>query len=237
MGGNGASIGRDWLRRRDASGPAGNLGALYPLHTGLLTLSLAGTLACSGFLLGIVKRQGAQLDRQDEELRRCYATVQQRTEQIDVARGASLAGAYTRASDEILERLAHLTGALVGSGSAAMDVIEPQDGDAAFHSSSAEVERLVTLLTGLAAVVMAHARRSAPVGRTSLVAERGTRGTELQDGALQTIYAVILELGLAEEDVEADPAGARERIDRSIDRLSGVIEDIRSCIVGAALAG
>lgn len=237
MGGDGASIGSDWLRRWGASGPPSSLGALYPLHAGLLILSLAGTLACSGFLFGIVKRQGAQLDRRDKELRRCYATVQQRIEQIDVARRASLAGAYTRASDEILVRLAHLTGELIVSGSAAMDVIEPQDGDAAFHSSSAEVERLVTLLKGLAAVVMAYTHRSAELGRAALVAERDTRGTELQDGALQTIYAVILELGLAEEDVEADPAGARERIDRSIDRLSGVIEDIRSCIVGAALAG
>ena len=173
MGGDGASMGRDWLARRDAPGLPGSLSGLYPLHVGILALSLAGTLACSGFLFGIVKRQGARLDRRDEELRRCYATVQQRLGQIDVAREASLAGAYTRASDEVLQRLTDLAGELIGSRSATMDVIEPQDGDAAFYSSGGEVERLLTLVTGLAAVVMAHARMSAEVRRMALVDERG----------------------------------------------------------------
>lgn len=63
-----------------------------------------------------------------------------------------------------------------------------------------------------------------------VAAERGRRGAALQDGALQCLYAVILDLELAAEDVGLHPDGACERIDRSIDRLSWTIESVRACI-------
>ena len=86
---------------------------------------------------------------------------------------------------------------------------------------------LLALLAGRAVAIVAHGR----------VPERAAVGIALQDGSLQALYAVMLELELAAEDIERDPDGARGRVDRSIDRLSGAIADLRACMLGLAPVG
>ena len=60
--------------------------------------------------------------------------------------------------------------------------------------------------------------------------ERQRIGMDLHDGIMQDIYAVTLGLELAHEDIDIDPAVAKESIGRSIDQLHDVIRDIRSYI-------
>jgi hypothetical protein len=55
---------------------------------------------------------------------------------------------------------------------------------------------------------------------------------ELDDGILQTLYGVNLELEGAAEDVAADPDAARARIEGAIDRPAEVMRDVRRTIIG-----
>jgi signal transduction histidine kinase len=60
--------------------------------------------------------------------------------------------------------------------------------------------------------------------------ERHRIGMDLHDGIMQDVYAVTLGLELAHEDIDSEPARAREAVGRSIDQLHDVIRDIRSYI-------
>ena len=60
--------------------------------------------------------------------------------------------------------------------------------------------------------------------------ERHRIGMDLHDGIMQDIYAVTLGLELAHEDIDSQPAMAKDAIGRSIDQLHDVIRDIRSYI-------
>lgn len=97
---------------------------------------------------------------------------------------------------------------------------------------SPEDERLLTQLAGHAAVVIENARLAERVKTLAVAAERHRIGKELHDGVIQTLYAVNLELEDAAEDVEANPASVRARIDGAIDRLSVVMEEMRQYILG-----
>jgi hypothetical protein len=55
---------------------------------------------------------------------------------------------------------------------------------------------------------------------------------ELDDGIIQTLYGVNLELEGAAEDVTADPDAARARIENAIDRLAEVMRNVRRTIMG-----
>ena len=91
--------------------------------------------------------------------------------------------------------------------------------------------------TVVEAQAQAQARLKAQVGRLLPASGPDAGGGALQDDALQILYAVILDLELAAEDAGLDPDGARGRIDRSIDHVSGVIEGIRPFVLGPVPAG
>jgi signal transduction histidine kinase len=69
----------------------------------------------------------------------------------------------------------------------------------------------------------------------ALSAERERIRLLLQDGAIQTLYAVNLDLELTLDELSDEAGPVAERIDRSIDRLGMVMRDIRRCILGKEL--
>lgn len=97
---------------------------------------------------------------------------------------------------------------------------------------SPEDERLLVQLAGHAAVVIENARLSERVQALAVAAERHRIGQDLHDGVIQTLYAVNLELEDAAEDVDADPASVRGRIDEAIERLGAVMAEMRRYILG-----
>jgi signal transduction histidine kinase len=97
---------------------------------------------------------------------------------------------------------------------------------------SPEDERLLRLLAGQAAVVIEQARLAEKARTLAVVAERNRIGKDSHDSVIQPIYAVTLELESAAEEVEVDPAVARERIDVVIDQLGEVIKNMRRQILG-----
>jgi signal transduction histidine kinase len=97
---------------------------------------------------------------------------------------------------------------------------------------SPEDERLLRLLAGQAAVVIEKARLAEKARRLAVVAERNRIGKDSHDRVIQPIYAVTLELESAAENVEVEPAVARERIDVVIDQLGEVIKNMRRHILG-----
>jgi signal transduction histidine kinase len=94
-------------------------------------------------------------------------------------------------------------------------------------------ERLVEMFALHAGIAIENARLHDRVQRLVVVEERERIGKDLHDGIIQSIYAV----GLSLEDVpelleeEGGRADAVARIDRAIDALNLVINDIRSYII------
>ncbi len=81
-----------------------------------------------------------------------------------------------------------------------------------------------------AATAVANARLYGEVQRLSLVEERERISMDLHDGVLQTLYATGLGLEAALEDIDADPAAAKDGVEQAISRLHGTIGDIRHYI-------
>jgi signal transduction histidine kinase len=97
---------------------------------------------------------------------------------------------------------------------------------------SPEDEHLLTLLAEQAAVVIERARLVEKARTLAVVAERNRISKDVQDGVIQPIYAVTVELESTAEDAGANPAGAHERIDVVIDQLGEVIKNMRRHILG-----
>src|SRR5919199_12061 len=97
---------------------------------------------------------------------------------------------------------------------------------------SPEDERLLRLLAGQAAVVIEQARLAEKARSLAVVAERNRIGKDSHDRVIQPINAVTVELESAAENVEVDPAVARERIDVVIDQLGEVIKNMRRYMLG-----
>jgi len=94
-------------------------------------------------------------------------------------------------------------------------------------------ERLVEMFGVHAGIAIENARLHDLVQRLAVVEERERIGKDLHDGIIQSIYAVGLSLEDVPELVE-DEGGrvdAVARIDRAIDALNLVINDIRSYIL------
>jgi PAS domain S-box-containing protein len=60
--------------------------------------------------------------------------------------------------------------------------------------------------------------------------ERHRIGMDLHDGVMQDIYAAMLGLGMAYEDIDTEPGQAKQSVSHAIDQLHYVIRDIRSYI-------
>jgi signal transduction histidine kinase len=97
---------------------------------------------------------------------------------------------------------------------------------------SASDQALVERFALHAAIAMENARLHEAEGRLAVADERERIGRDMHDGTIQDLYAVTLMLDDVPELVTEDPREARERVDRAIDSLHGVIRDIRSFIFG-----
>ncbi|HUG31125.1 MAG TPA: GAF domain-containing sensor histidine kinase [Candidatus Limnocylindria bacterium] len=96
----------------------------------------------------------------------------------------------------------------------------------------ADDQELVEMFALHAGIAIQNARLHQEVQKLAIVDERLRISRDLHDGIIQSIYAVSLSLEDVAELVEADPMGAADRVDRSIDRLHTAIADIRTFIVG-----
>jgi signal transduction histidine kinase len=98
---------------------------------------------------------------------------------------------------------------------------------------SDEDERLIEMFGVHAGIAIDNARLHDQVQRLAVVEERERIGKDLHDGIIQAIYAVGLSLEDVPELVEEEGgrADAIARIDRAIDALNLVINDIRSYIL------
>lgn len=99
---------------------------------------------------------------------------------------------------------------------------------------SGEDEEMLMLFVAQAAIAVHNAQlyESIEAERElrAKLEERERIGMDLHDGVIQAIYAVGLGLENAAEQVMESPGDARRRLDRAIDDLNVVIEDIRSFI-------
>jgi signal transduction histidine kinase len=97
---------------------------------------------------------------------------------------------------------------------------------------SAEDQALVERFALHAAIAMENARLHEAERRLAVADERERISRDMHDGTIQNLYAVTLMLDEVPELVTGEPGEARERVDRAIDSLHGVIRDIRSFIFG-----
>lgn len=75
-------------------------------------------------------------------------------------------------------------------------------------------------------------RRRLEIAETARAAaeERERLGLELHDGILQSVYATGLGLQAVRRRLITDPEGAAQRVDLTLERLNGVIDEIRAYI-------
>jgi signal transduction histidine kinase len=91
-------------------------------------------------------------------------------------------------------------------------------------------EQLVRTFAAHAALAIETSRLQNEARDIAVLRERERIGMDLHDGIIQSIYAVELGLEGMEEDVEANPPAARTALADAIDKLNGVIRDVRSYI-------
>lgn len=88
----------------------------------------------------------------------------------------------------------------------------------------------VERLAAQAAIAIANARLYERVDRLSAVEERERIAMDLHDGVIQSLYAIGLAIDDCGEQVEENPSGVRAKLDELVDRVNGVIQDIRHYI-------
>ena len=81
-----------------------------------------------------------------------------------------------------------------------------------------------------AAIAIENARLYQQVQEVAVLHERERIGMDLHDGTIQSIYGVGLTLDDCITRVESEPAEVREDLDKAIERLNGIIRDIRNYI-------
>ncbi|HVA92017.1 MAG TPA: GAF domain-containing protein [Chloroflexota bacterium] len=95
-----------------------------------------------------------------------------------------------------------------------------------------EDERLLVQVAGHAAAAIHQARLTRDLRALAAAAERERLRITLRDNVIQTVFAARLALEEAEEDVPPSAEAARESIERVIDQLGDVMEEVRLAIVG-----
>jgi signal transduction histidine kinase len=87
-----------------------------------------------------------------------------------------------------------------------------------------------------AAIAYERSRLTAELQRTTraltLLEERARVGMDLHDGAIQSLYGVMLNLAAIGRSLDADPAQTIASLDAAIAQVAGVIEEVRSYISG-----
>lgn len=97
---------------------------------------------------------------------------------------------------------------------------------------SAGDQALVETFALHAAIAIENARLHEAVQRLAVVDERDRISRELHDSIIQMIYGVTLSLDDVPALIDEAPAEASRRVDDAIERLHGVIRDIRHFIFG-----
>jgi signal transduction histidine kinase len=95
-----------------------------------------------------------------------------------------------------------------------------------------EDEDGVVMLAAQAAVAVENARLYQQVQALAVLEERERIAHDLHDGIIQSIYAVGLGLEQCTLGEHLDPIACRAQVERAIDDLNGVIQDVRSYIMG-----
>jgi signal transduction histidine kinase len=95
-----------------------------------------------------------------------------------------------------------------------------------------EDEEALLALAAQAAIAIENARLYAQTSQLSALEERHRIGMDLHDGAIQSLYALGLQLELAADQIDAAPLEAKERVGRSVDRLNAAIADLRNYVLG-----
>src|SRR2546428_4316142 len=104
-----------------------------------------------------------------------------------------------------------------------------KQGGAEFTSDD---EAAVQTLAAQAAIAIENARLYEQAERVSVLEERHRIGMDLHDGAIQSLYALGLLLEDAAARIEREPGGARQAVERGVDRLNAAIADLRSYVLG-----
>lgn len=91
-------------------------------------------------------------------------------------------------------------------------------------------EDLLRLLSTQAAVAITNAQLYEKLGSLARLEERDRIGMDLHDGAIQSIYAVVLHLEDVYDRLPDSAEGFKPDVERAMDDLNKVIKDIRSYI-------
>jgi signal transduction histidine kinase len=93
-----------------------------------------------------------------------------------------------------------------------------------------EDEEAIQAFAVQAAIAIENARLYEQVQDVAVLEERERIGMDLHDGTIQAIYGVGLQLEGCIDRLEEEPAEVRKDLDRAIERLNGIIKDIRNYI-------
>ena len=102
-----------------------------------------------------------------------------------------------------------------------------KEGAAGFNDRD---EDLLRLLSTQAAVAITNAQLYEKLGSLARLEERDRIGMDLHDGAIQSIYAVVLHLEDVYDRLPDSAEGFKPEVERAMDDLNKVIKDIRSYI-------
>lgn len=107
------------------------------------------------------------------------------------------------------------------------------------HERTPFSEDNLRLLQGMAhhaAIAWERARLTAELQRTTqalaLLEERARVAMDLHDGAIQSLYGVMLNLAAQARTLGGEQSAARTELERSVDQLAAVIQEIRKYITG-----
>lgn len=97
---------------------------------------------------------------------------------------------------------------------------------------TAEDEEALLTLAAQAAIAIENARLYSQTSQMSVLEERHRIGMDLHDGAIQSLYALGLQLEDAAERVDSAPEEAKVQLARAVDRLNAAIADLRNYVLG-----
>jgi len=97
---------------------------------------------------------------------------------------------------------------------------------------SLEDEEALLTLAAQAAIAIENARLYSQTSQMSVLEERHRIGMDLHDGAIQSLYALSLQLEDAAERIATAPDEAKTQLHRAVDRLNAAIADLRNYVLG-----
>ena len=115
----------------------------------------------------------------------------------------------------------HYKGSVIGN----LYLTDKEDG-----AFTGQDEQAIQAFATQAAIAIQNARLYEQVQDVAVLHERERIGMDLHDGTIQAIYGVGLKLEDCISRVQSEPDEVRDELDNAIERLNGIIRDIRSYI-------